>query len=1622
MTTALNDNTTANVPPELREQAIHQRVMNATPYDKISTPPVDIQTEPEGNTVLDVVIQAAYMVPVVGNVMAIGDVARDIVNLTENDRQGNPNVENPWLWAIMVIDAIGIIPAAGNASRPIRVAAREAFLAFARGEGIAIAADILWAEAGGDAIAFMEKFQSWLQSQQSTIQNFINSVISGIKGLVKDPVEGAIQVGLIEANPSWWEIDEHGKRIVLKAFDELVEWLGDDTRDELVSALDDLGVSANQMVAEGFNLLLPVAAALAAALIERRSRRRGVDHQAMVNTGAPNHSRRGAVVPRSTHDNTSRPSDVPAGCTTCGINAPQTHTAHPIDYVMGDENLWQTDFSVPGRLTVEWTRLYRSSTDQLDDSELGARWSSPYHIRLEQHLTQLYFIDPQNRAVPLVPLAIGQTYVEPREHFTLSRPDEQHYRITYLDGSYDDFQLIPESATFRPDDPTVHFRLVRQQEVDGRALTLRYQQGCLHEISDGAGLLLRCHYTAASSAPAPSAQGATPQSLLSYIERHFPETDQAPEVLARYHYDGQGDLIRHEDARSYSREYTYQHHLLTRYTDFNGMGVSLTWDWPNKTTVPDAVPNARSARCVRNRVDDGSDDTTFEYHRDLWYTRVTDAEGVVRIYRYNAQNRIESITYPYDDRLGTERWQWDRQGNLRAHIDGEGRTTYYDYDDAGRLTAITDPASLTTRIEYNEQGLPTTLTDPQGRQHTTAYDQRGLPTEATDPSGRTTQYQHDEQGQLIAMTDPQGNTYQYQWNALGQLISASDCSRKVTRYAYDHRGFLACVTDASGQLTQYERDALGLPLAIHHPDGAIERFRHDGERQLVDYTDPAGHHTRYRYNGVQLPIERQDPMGHRFQYRYDRLNRLVGLINQNGDQWQFHYDGAGQLVEESGFDGRTTRYVHDGVGWVSEIQQGDRLVRFERDPLGQPITRRSLRPGMPEQITHYAYDVLGRLVAARAPGSETRFDYDDQDNLIAETQRLQLPNGAHWASVTRHTHDALGNRETTTLPDGREIAWLRYGSGHVQGMALDGDSLISFERDDLHRAVTRHQQGQQTQLRYDPVGRLLAQEVFQAGPETHHNRPGQRQTLSRRPTIKRQYQYTVNGLLSQVQDQQRGPTQYQYDPLGRLREALAPGQAERFDFDPASNLIDPQDAASSDTHTRATEWRADLSITGQPTQSGHRNGPTVMGNLLKRFADTRYHYDAHGNLTRSITVGGSTWEYRYDAEHRMVEACQYAQAPAAGDTATPHTKAQYGYDALGRRLWKQVEIDGQAPELTVFTWDGDLLQSETRFEGDTHQPVRCRVPGLIPDNPRRKFPRPIAQQVHTLDASPLVPTHTATYLYEPDSFIPLAQLTAGFDRTALAATGTDQRQPLRCYQAQTATLYYFQTDHLGTPQDITDTEGHIVWSGQYRAWGQLAQAHNGQGDKTHVHNPFRFQGQYHDRETGLHYNRFRYYDPRIGRFTTQDPIGLMGGDNLYQYAPNPTGWVDPLGLSKQCCGGGDNARAMKNARQRGVNRAKSAERDLVQSGHPGTADDGGWSFAERKRIAETGQFPSDTRWHHINDVKNNPDLADVADNIVPSRGNNIGHVRKYHPAGTRSGSSGSMLNRFQLKEEHMNGN
>ncbi len=128
-----------------------------------------------------------------------------------------------------------------------------------------------------------------------------------------------------------------------------------------------------------------------------------------------------------------------------------------------------------------------------------------------------------------------------------------------------------------------------------------------------------------------------------------------------------------------------------------------------------------------------------------------------------------------------------------------------------------------------------------------------------------------------------------------------------------------------------------------------------------------------------------------------------------------------------------------------------------------------------------------------------------------------------------------------------------------------------------------------------------------------------------------------------------------------------------------------------------------------------------------------------------------------------------------------------------------------------------------------------------------------------------------SFIYEPGSFKPLAQLEG---------------------EGQKAEVFHYQLDHLGTPLALTRTSGATAWQVRYRAYGNVWRE-----EIAEVATPLRFQGQYYDAETGLHYNRHRYYQPDTGRFITPDPIGLAGGLNSYQYAPNPTGWVEPLGLS-----------------------------------------------------------------------------------------------------------------------------
>ena len=190
---------------------------------------------------------------------------------------------------------------------------------------------------------------------------------------------------------------------------------------------------------------------------------------------------------------------------------------------------------------------------------------------------------------------------------------------------------------------------------------------------------------------------------------------------------------------------------------------------------------------------------------------------------------------------------------------------------------------------------------------------------------------------------------------------------------------------------------------------------------------------------------------------------------------------------------------------------------------------------------------------------------------------------------------------------------------------------------------------------------------------------------------------------------------------------------------------------------------------------------------------------------------------------------------------------------------------------------------------------------------------------------------------------------------------------------------------------MTDKDGNLLWFGNYTGWGRLK-------EETRVtdsaYQPFRLQNQYADRETGLHYNFFRYYEPDAGRFVSQDPIKLSAGlSNLYQLAPNIQGWVDILGLASASFGSSSLILNMLKSTvrtRRSYNRGKSKhERTVFQDDSAFDWNDDNLCNMITKGNAPIGKDGLPINLHHILGKEPGP-MLEIQESIHQK------HTRKLH--------------------------
>ena len=666
----------------------------------------------------------------------------------------------------------------------------------------------------------------------------------------------------------------------------------------------------------------------------------------------------------------------------------------------------------------------------------------------------------------------------------------------------------------------------------------------------------------------------------------------------------------------------------------------------------------------------------------------------------------------------------------------------------------------------------------------------------------------------------------------------------------DFQGPLLNFSTAS-YTTRHHYDAAGNPVRTDYPDGSHETFEYDRLNRLTAHIDGLGAKTAYELAVDGLPLKRTNALGHTFAYAYDKARRLTVLTNENGETYRLDYDQTDNLIQETGWDGKITAYGYDAAGQlVQQTEYGQsnhegrlkerpetwHIHRFKRNILGQLIEKQSRK-------------VSGRNGQSKDEGiSRTRFEYDpitgnltkarNQHSSVElaydELDRLIGETTVHngQSATVGYRYDPLGNRIRTILPDGRHIDYLYYGSGHLHQISLDGKVITDIERDKLHREIQRTQGSISSLYDYDPMGRLKSQRTVWSGTQT----PRGKQNPLAGGAVNRRYAYDKAGNLIQSADQRSGVLNYVYDKIGRIQEARnsQTGRSETFAFDPAHNILDIPTSTPSPVGEGWGEGKATAPISDDPKTQGHLKSPANPNPVS-------------GNRLKSY----NGIEYTYDALGNLIYRQlpdgenQYYQYDLENQLVRAEIKKPagnteiwtYAYDPFGRRLSKErqdkLAWTSTEPKRTHFVWDGTRLLQEYTYKG-------CY-----------------------------------TYIYtDQDSYEPLAQV---FDNAK------DEGQYLA----------YFHNDQIGIPREMTDIHGNLLWYGEYTAWGRLKK--DGRVYKD-AHQPFRLQNQYYDEETGLHYNLFRYYEPEAGRFVNQDPIGLLGGENLYWFAPNINIWTDTLGL------------------------------------------------------------------------------------------------------------------------------
>lgn len=639
--------------------------------------------------------------------------------------------------------------------------------------------------------------------------------------------------------------------------------------------------------------------------------------------------------------------------------------------------------------------------------------------------------------------------------------------------------------------------------------------------------------------------------------------------------------------------------------------------------------------------------------------------------------------------------------------------------------------------------------------------------------------------------------------------------------------------------------ALALACAPAAAQQQSTHYEYDALGRMTARTDGLGQRSTWTLDAFGRVITQTNPMSEATDFAYDGGDALVGVHAANGALTTYEVDGLGNVNQELSPDRGTLTYTYDAAGnavLVRDARGAQTETSF--DALNRPLTRAFRNPAGVIESTHsYVWDTapngMGRLASLDTGDVALDYAYDTAGRVATKTQTV----GSSFLSVRYEYDPGTGHLLGIQYPSGRYLDLTYDAAGRVADLTWDNSPIASN--------VTWH-----------PFGGV---ESFMLSNGLVH--------LREQDTAGRLSAFSLGGQFVDVG----------YDAAGRVTgfsHEFAQERDQAFDYDAADRLTGYQDFVRAINYTYdANGNRLDQIVGAGGTSYSYAPG----SNRLTQIGAAPVLSDAAGNRTAD-----GARNYTYDASGRMV---------AAGTT-------QYQYNGLGERVVKTAVVAEQDDKCRANPEPprGSKPVTPPASKGGQGQGWawghECASQNHPHPNP--PFERSATRSSSTTDAIALSGSTFTQYVYDEDG-----KLLGEYD-----ASG----QPLREYawlglipvamldypsSGGFPELYAIETDHLGTPRLITDSMQNVRWRWYSLPFGDSVPEENPQGYGRLVFN-LRFPGQYYDQESGLHYNYFRDYDPKTGRYMQSDPIGLSGSINTYLYAEgNPQNLIDLLGLKAE---------------------------------------------------------------------------------------------------------------------------